>query len=682
MQRLPIFALLPLLARGQTAQAECPCVSARAQLPQDSSGCLSVTCDSPLSNLTHSLGCVSADYGSDTCGAWDQSMPECQGSNPPSHCAQKWCYVDPTLCRSSSLRYQKSSYYPTISGLFYSYATCGGDHSAFESFERLQQASAQHQLTVVVPSVAYAPYHFKRDRPGGEPLTSSASYELSHYRDDSVPWEGLLIEYFAKLAASSYSGLSSPSWVLTWTSASSRAQHASSWTAAVNDVALGIADIGCSLFWMTAERLEMSSFTANLLSDQFYLFVPKPKVDDSLLTKIKQPFMPFTLGVWLVVILIILATGALQIWLTTRLWWDDWAARVNWPGFVNPGNLTPNPGMSRWKRGGLILSRLAEGWYTAYMSVVTGGPEMDENHRAATRLLNIGNGLFILLFLSAYTANLAAFIIKKDMVLSWADIDAATADGAKICVHTMLAPKMRTLYPDADFNARFMDVASDLSDGITVDGCDAFIMEIRAIKDPSIDQVRCDLGFVLTGTAVAELDVALPARPEVANLLTYWMKTLGAENGTTYSSIQAQMYGEPACPLMPSLSEEGDLEPMNLSNFAAPLFILAVFMGLAISTRLLRHASSHVADTLSEEGLEGLGAGGLRASFSCRLRRSSQSKVAPKVAPGAPAAADGKQDVQPSPLQTIEESVKTYKIITAQLELALQAEKDLKAKSM
>ena len=48
----------------------------------------------------------------------------------------------------------------------------------------------------------------------------------------------------------------------------------------MNDVALGIADIGCSLFWMTAERLEMSSFTANLLSDQFYLFVPKPKVDD------------------------------------------------------------------------------------------------------------------------------------------------------------------------------------------------------------------------------------------------------------------------------------------------------------------------------------------------------------------------------------------------------------------
>ena len=42
-------------------------------------------------------------------------------------------------------------------GLFYSYATCGGDHSAFTSFELLQQASNQQHFTVVIPSIAYSP---------------------------------------------------------------------------------------------------------------------------------------------------------------------------------------------------------------------------------------------------------------------------------------------------------------------------------------------------------------------------------------------------------------------------------------------------------------------------------------------------------------------------------------------
>ena len=56
--------------------------------------------------------------------------------------------------------------------------------------------------------------------------------------------------------------------------------------------------------------------------------------------------------------------------------------------------------------------------------------------------------------------------------------------------------------------------------------------------DARIDQKRCDLGFVVTGVAVAELDVALPAQSEVADALSYWIKMMGDKNGTTYGTVQ------------------------------------------------------------------------------------------------------------------------------------------------
>eukprot|EP00964_Phaeocystis_antarctica_P004647 scaffold2504_cov65-Phaeocystis_antarctica.AAC.4 len=253
------------------------------------------------------------------------------GSEPAvALCAAVWCYVDMNKCRSSTLRYQKSGYYPTISGLFYSYETCGGDHSAFTSFERLKTASNQHTLTVVLPSVALcetprppalacseAPLaagivtrpapgspaasgphvplqarstgrraaHLERTlraQPlprrqralGGRPRTV-----LRQVRGENVPgpWQPLM-------GAHMDLGLVARAALLLMDRRGERRAAATPFVpedaTVVNDVALGIADVGCSLFWITAERLEMSSFTANLLSDQFYLFVPKPKVDD------------------------------------------------------------------------------------------------------------------------------------------------------------------------------------------------------------------------------------------------------------------------------------------------------------------------------------------------------------------------------------------------------------------
>ena len=139
----------------------------------------------------------------------------------------------------------------------------------------------------------------------------------------------------------------------------------------------------------------------------------------------------------------------------------------------------------------------------------------------------------------AYTANLAAFLSTPQMGSFWSSMEEATADGAKICAHTMLEKTLTLRYPQTNFHWRFMDSSLDIEEGILTDGCDAFIMAMRDMQtDARIDQKRCDLGFVVTGVAVAELDVALPAQSEVADALSYWIKMMGDKNGTTYGTVQ------------------------------------------------------------------------------------------------------------------------------------------------
>ena len=501
-------------------------------------------------------------------------MPECQAAVPSAHCAQPWCYVDPALCRGSSTIYERSAYFPDVDNLFFSYQTCGGDGTDFASYERILEAATQtSQLTVVLPTDTYEPYHYKQGAAG-------EATEFSHYRNDAVPWEGILVEFLSKLADHPFPSALQPSFNLTWTSVASRTAHSSAWSAAVNDVALGIADMGCSLFWMTADRLEKAAFTANIATDMFYLWVPVLKhADTSLLVKMGRVFEPFDWQVWMAVVLIIFGLGTLQVWLTQRLWWDEWTGRVEWEAAGGA------------KRAALLLSRISEGWYDSYMGVATGSPVMHDEHRLATRLLNAGSAFFIVLFLSAYTANLAAFLSKPEEVQVWRDIEAATDAKAKICVDVVLEKTLSRRFPRTDFRYRYMYGADDVREALTTDGCDAFIMEMRAMRvGSSVDAVRCEFGLYAVGASVAELDVAMPAQAETAHLMTYFMKTLADENGTTYSTVQARHEKPPLCPLYPEVRlGSAELTPLGLVNFAAPLLIVAVSMALAVATRLMRH---------------------------------------------------------------------------------------------
>jgi hypothetical protein len=357
--------------------------------------------------------------------------------------------------------------FPTVPDLYFSYATCGGARENWEAFQATLR-TAQRTLLTVVPSMAYDPYHFKVDPSSGNAF---ASHNEPVYQDDTSPFQGVIVDYLNALASLSYSGASpTRGFNMTWVSRPTRAAHASSWTAAVADVGSGIADVGGSNFWMTTERLAMTSFTSSLTTDLMYLFVPAPAVDSSFTSQIMRPFDPFTWDLWLSVLVVILCSGTLQSVLTARLWWDEWAEAHSYDE------------ASRFRRGLLLLSRGSESVYMSFLTMINGAPDFDENHRLATRLLNIGVGLFACTFISAYTANLAAFLGRPAMSGMVNTVEQATARGWRICAHNQLNNSLAQLHPHAHFHYRLMHTKDDVEQAMSTDGCNAFVMSMNDMR--------------------------------------------------------------------------------------------------------------------------------------------------------------------------------------------------------
>ena len=180
-----LMALLLVVSHAMGAassNADCPCIDVRPKLPLTDEGCLAPTCNSPLEpgNMDTAGMCITGDYGSSSCAMWDlETNYLCNVTTPPSYCSEPWCYVDSAACRLSTKRFELSRYFPEVSDLFFSYATCGGDRSDFANHQRLDTVSGR-PLTFVIPSVACTPLPF--------PTTEAAPWHQANLRPRLWPY--------------------------------------------------------------------------------------------------------------------------------------------------------------------------------------------------------------------------------------------------------------------------------------------------------------------------------------------------------------------------------------------------------------------------------------------------------------------------------------------------------------
>ena len=529
--------------------------------------------------------CIGAENATGSyCAAWSSGQDCSVANETVPACSQRWCYISATVCRFSRVAFQRGSITEHLahvgdggqpSDRYVSYETCGSSFRIWDADALKSQSLLRgRELKVAIPTVNSWPIHFKRNESTGQPILSWRDWaELETiYEDDSISFEGAMIDYLNDVLQIS----SASQFDLTFVSGGTRTAFASPWTAMVAEVEAGNADVGASTVWMTEERLDMTAFTVPIFNDEFYLFVAAAQRDSGLLANASKVLAPFDVGLWLLIILVVLISGCLNTYLTALVRKDDEAARVS-------------EGATLPKRGCASIEAITFSTYQYAQSYlngqILGGLDSFDDQPLAVRILNFGFAFFVLIALSAYTANLAAFLTQEQSMHGITSLARAVTTQAAICAPNGLAHDLTMTYGDVNWRFGQMDTPLQLTEFMAARKCAGLVSSPRFFQnDEGLDQWRCERHFAAVGANVLSVPVALPASPEVAQSLSYWMRTMHERFGRTFTDYETSYRGAPSCPIRADDSESAGLYSSQLRpiNMAFTFFFYIVCAILAL----------------------------------------------------------------------------------------------------
>ena len=216
----------------------------------------------PGVSLTLGGSCASYNYGSSSCLQHDFINDEkCQVDATSTfvepYCFQAWCYVDLDSCkRNSEEKIYKSDYFAN-EDVFYSYSTCNGTNYFADVVVPSPLVVGNISISSAIPDYQYPML-------GKQLSDGSKTFEIGdEYFDDSIPFRGVYIDYINDIVQLSNGDIRNVTY--THTSKASIKEHpTSSFTAAVEDVENGLVDMAVGPFWITGQRLKMTTFTVPL----------------------------------------------------------------------------------------------------------------------------------------------------------------------------------------------------------------------------------------------------------------------------------------------------------------------------------------------------------------------------------------------------------------------------------
>jgi len=565
------------VAQDPAGDPTCPCIDVRMILDSNQSEFLYAARHGKDPDLYR----YPNDYGSSLCRAWDEALePSCAHADGrplqprPEFCTKAWCYVDREVCKESVHDVEHSLFFPTASPLlFFSYGTCGSSVSPYYADRTVATVEPGSTLEIVLPMMTH-PRHFKRYPDGTVAIGAGPLY-----RNDSVPWEGSMIEYAQALRNTTpYAAFK-----FTHTSLYSMARYGSSWTAAVNDVATGVSSVSTSDFWVTAERTALVQFTSSIGSDRMMLWAKRPKKKTGFWARASKVFEPLHWSVWLMCVMVAFVVACLLNLVFTvesparRAIKEARSKKITWAEALDV--LGHRILHSFGVNGLLFLGR-------------------DETFPETTALLIIAVGFsfFILIITTAYTANLAAILTHDapgDYIRSMED---AIAKGARVCTPGAILTTVKYQYPTGTFVRLTTSVGAALDQG----ECDAFIFAYAVVREQSFVDAMCKHDMASMQT-VLDVPLAFPATSSAVAPFSHYIHKMPLGRNT-YQDQYERPFWVDRCPgpggrvwqdIGPAARVD-DVEQLYVTHFSGALIALFAFI-IAAWSQLEGHRVVEVA---------------------------------------------------------------------------------------
>ena len=536
----------------------CPCLRDETHFSTPTlfnSSCLNALVKSGNQHFPSSQ-CYPLSYGT-VCDQHDKNLePFCNGTRDrPDFCDLPFCFVDSNKCKDSvNHTFDKSNFFPN---LFYSYTTCG-EKNTFKKYAIDKQLEGL-VIRVGMPALEY-PNHFRLDEDGNaimfHPDIHAGVGDLIGVHIDFLNTvaekANFQVQYEPVSAGAIAMGDGNP------------------WTGCAYDVGRGILDMCVGNFWETSPRRQITQFSTAISHDEFYLRVPLPKVNESLGVEIVKLLQPFTYTLWGTIVIATIGVGLSYTML-------DSGKTTSKTGFV-----------------GKILGYL----YSAMMELLQGSDSSENDDLIARKSVTLTWALFILITVTAYTANLAAFLGENKPMFEIDSLNDCISKQCKMCSRrsVVLEQEMKETFPGSKIDINFdsnLDLVKALADGT----CDAAIISKFANKMDISSFGRCNTMFV--GNTIKSFKVAWPVSISISEPITYWIGT-GVEVGG-FDAVVLRYTPPPVCSISDGVSGAStEVTRINVASMAGPLIIL----GAGITFGLSYHYGNRVLKKTKNVDLE------------------------------------------------------------------------------